>query len=31
VAECGIARARTPETVMKFLEVHAGAAADRVS
>ena len=27
-AECGIARARTPETVMKFLEVHAGAAAD---
>jgi len=27
-AECGIARARTPETVLKFLEVHAGAATD---
>jgi methionine synthase II (cobalamin-independent) len=26
-AECGMARARSPETVLRFLEVHAGAAA----
>lgn len=27
-AECGIARARTPDTVMEFMKVHAGAAAE---
>jgi methionine synthase II (cobalamin-independent) len=30
-AECGIARARTPETVNEILRVHAGAAADATS